>query len=228
MSGTHQLEVLPDPEAVARRGAEVIYERARESLQSGGHFDLAASGGRTPWKMYADLCDHDLDWSEISIFQADERLAPAGSQERNLTHLIAALSPEAQESLKPMPVGSDEEDDEALEAAAYRYAESLPERLDLVHLGLGADGHTASLVPGDTVLGMTDRKVALTAEAYQGSRRMTLTYPTIDNARELLWVVTGEEKREALSSLLDGDEGIPAGKITFEDSIVIADRAAVG
>lgn len=228
MSSTHQLEVLPDPESVASRGSEVIAERAREALDGPGRFDLAASGGSTPWRMYAELCDQGLDWSRISIFQTDERLAPAGSDQRNLTHLIAALSPEAQESLKPMPVGTDENDEEALDAAAYRYAESLPDQLDLVHLGLGADGHTASLVPGDTVLEMTDRNVALTGEAYQGSRRMTLTYPALGSARELLWVVTGEEKRDALAALLRGDDDIPAGRVSFSNSIVIADQAAVG
>lgn len=228
MSGSHQLEVLPDADAVAARGAELIAERAREAISGGGHFDLAASGGRTPWEMYGLLEERDLDWSRISIFQTDERIAPAGSPERNLTHLIAALSPIAQASLRPMPVEGGGGSEPDLEAAAGRYAVAIPERFDLIHLGLGDDGHTASLVPGDTVLEVTDRKVALTSAPYQGAKRMTLTYPTLDQAKALLWVVTGEEKRDALSSLLEGDREIPAGRVSYEESLVIADQAAVG
>ncbi|MFM8526539.1 MAG: 6-phosphogluconolactonase [bacterium] len=228
MSGTHQLEVLPDADAVAARGAEVIAERAGESMSDGAHFNLAASGGRTPWRMYGRLEERDLDWSRISIFQTDERIAPAGSPERNLTHLIAALSPLAQASLKPMPVEGGGGSEPDLEAAAERYAAAIPERFDLIHLGLGDDGHTASLVPGDTVLEVTDRKVALTSAPYQGAQRMTLTYPALDQAKALLWIVTGEEKRDALSSLLQGDREIPAGRVSYAESLVIADQAAVG
>lgn len=228
MSGSHQLEVLPDAEAVAARGAEVIAERAQEVSRSGGHFDLAASGGRTPWGMYGQLEEHELDWSGVSVFQTDERIAPAGSAERNLTHLIAAFSPTAQAALKPMPVEGGGESAPDLDAAADRYSEALPERFDLIHLGLGDDGHTASLVPGDTVLDVTDRDVALTGAPYQGARRMTLTYPVLDRAKCLLWIVTGEEKREPLAKLLEGDSGIPAGRVSYEESLVVADKAAVG
>lgn len=228
MSDPHQLEVLPDAEAVAARGAEIITERATEARRDGRHFDLAASGGRTPWGMYGRLEESDLDWAGISIFQTDERIAPAGSPERNLTHLIAALSPVAQAALKPMPVGGGGEEDPDLEAAADRYGESLPEQFDLIHLGLGDDGHTASLVPGDTVLDVIDRPVAITGAPYQGARRMTLTYPTLDSAKALLWIVTGEEKREPLARLLEGDSGIPAGRVSYSESLVIADQAAVG
>lgn len=228
MSAAHQLEVLPDADAVAARGAEVIAERAHESIAAGDHFALAASGGRTPWGMYGQLEERDLDWSGISIFQTDERIAPAGSPERNLTHLIAAFSPTAQAALKPMPVEGGGGSEPDLEAAAERYAEALPERFDLIHLGLGDDGHTASLVPGDTVLDVTDRDVALTGEPYRGAQRMTLTYPVLDRAKALLWIVTGEEKRDPLAKLLEGDREIPAGRVSYEESLVIADQAAVG
>jgi len=120
LSGSHQLEVLPDADAVAARGAELIAERAREAISGGGHLNLAASGGRTPWEMYGLLEERDLDWSRISIFQTDERIAPAGSPERNLTHLIAALSPIAQASLRPMPVEGGGGSEPDLEAAAGR------------------------------------------------------------------------------------------------------------
>jgi 6-phosphogluconolactonase len=157
----------------------------------------------------------------VSVFQVDERVAPDGDPDRNLTQVQAALPEAALERVRPMPVL-----DPDLEAAAARYAEELPEQLDLVHLGLGPDGHTASLVPGDEVLEVADRRVALTGGEYQGRRRMTLTYPALEGARRLLWLVTGEDKREALELLLAGDRSIPAGRVAVTDAIVVCDRAA--
>ncbi len=211
-------------DAVAARGAELIAAAARGSVAERGSFALAASGGTTPWAMYGQLEDQELPWPDTEIFQADERVAPAGDPERNLTHLITALSIEVQGCLRPMPVTAPD-----LEQAAARYAESLPAGLDLIHLGLGADGHTASLVPGDPVLEVTDNRVALTGGDYQGTRRMTLTYPALSEARQLLWIVTGDEKREPLAKLLDGDPSIPAGRVkTAGDSLILADEAAAG
>jgi 6-phosphogluconolactonase len=219
--GEHRLEVLDDADAVARRGAELIAEASRESVGRAERFELAASGGRTPWAMYGQLEDHAIDWEWFEIFQTDERIAPAGSDQRNLTHLILSLSFAAQAALRPMPVTEDD-----LEQAAERYGKALPEPLDLIHLGLGPDGHTASLVPGDPVLEVDDRLVAVTAGEYQGSRRMTLTYPELARAKRLLWIVTGEEKREPLAKLLARDPSIPAGRVEFTDSLIVADRAA--
>ena len=183
---------------------------------------LAVSGGSDPWPMFSRLEDLWDDWANTEIFQVDERIAPAGSDERNLTHLVESLSIGAQGSIRPMPVT-----DEDLDEAAARYAESLPEALDLAHMGIGPDGHTASLVPGDPVLEVTDRRVAVTAGEYQGVRRMTLTYPELHSVRSLLWVVTGEEKVDALRKLLDRDPSIPAGRVDpGGDSLVLADRAA--
>lgn len=222
MSERHRLEVLDDPAAVHRRGAELIAEAAREAAGERGSFALAASGGRDPWEMYGLLEDHELPWTETAIYQVDERIAPPGSDQRNLTHLIAALSIGAQGSIKPMPV-----DDPDPDAAADRYAASLPGALDLAHMGLGPDGHCASLVPGDPVLDVADRRVAVTARPYQGVRRMTLTLPELGRVRRLLWVVTGIEKVEALRKLLAGDPSIPAGRVEpGGDSLVLADRAA--
>jgi 6-phosphogluconolactonase len=220
----HRLEVLDDASAVHRRGAELIREAGRFAYNERGTFAMAASGGRGPWEMYRQLEDGDLPWAATEIFQVDERIAAAGSDERNLTHLIAALSIGAQGSLRPMPVT-----DEDLEAAADDYADSLPEALDLAHLGLGPDGHTASLVPGDPVLEVTDSRVALTEGEYQGVRRMTLTYPELGRVRRLLWIITGEEKREPLAKLLARDPSIPAGRVELGgDSLVLADPAAAG
>jgi 6-phosphogluconolactonase len=220
----HQLQVLADADAVARRGAELIAEASRASARERGHFAMAASGGREPWVMFGRLEDHDIPWQLTEIFQADERIAPAGSDERNLTHLIASLSIGAQGSLKPMPV-----DDDDLEAAAARYAEQIPESFDLIHLGIGPDGHTCSLVPGDPVLEVTDRDVALTRGEYQGTRRMTITYPVLSRARRLLWLITGEEKRDALGKLLHGDRSTPSGRVEpGGESLILADEDAAG
>ena len=218
----HALQVLDDADAVARRGAELIAEAARDAVAAHGSFAMAASGGHTPWAMYGQIEEQELPWAKTEIFQADERIAPAGSPERNLTHLIAALSIGAQGSLRPMPVNDPDPD-----AAAERYGDSLPEALELVHLGLGPDGHTASLVPDDPVLEVTDSRVAVTGGEQDCVRRMTLTYPVLNATRRLLWVVTGEEKREPLAKLLDRDGSIPAGRVEPQgESLILADPAA--
>jgi 6-phosphogluconolactonase len=218
----HRLEVLDDPPAVLRRGAELIAEAAREAVSERGSCALAVSGGHDPWPMFSQLEDLEMDWTKTEIFQVDERVAPAGSDQRNLTHLIESLSIGAQGSIRPMPVTDDD-----LDAAAERYAESLPEALDLAHMGIGPDGHTASLVPGDPVLEVDDRRVAVTAGEYEGVRRMTLTYPELHRVRRLLWVVTGEKKVDALRKLLARDPSIPAGRVEPDgDSLILADRAA--
>jgi 6-phosphogluconolactonase len=218
----HRLEVLDDPEAVHRRGSELIAEAGKATISARGSFALAVSGGRDPWPMFSQLEDHGLDWTKIEIFQVDERVAPAGSDERNLTHLIESLSIGAQGSIRPMPVTDDD-----LDAAADRYAQRLPEALDLAHLGIGPDGHTASLVPGDPVLEVTDKRVAVTAGEYEGVRRMTLTYPEIERTGSLLWVVTGEEKVDALRKLIDQDPSTPSGRVQpGGESLILADRAA--
>jgi 6-phosphogluconolactonase len=218
----HRLEVLDDPAAVHRRGADLIGETVRSSIDEKARCALGVSGGHDPWPMFSQLEDDGLDWTRIEIYQVDERVAPAGSEERNLTHLIESLSIGAQGSIRPMPVT-----DNDLEAAADRYAKLLPEALDLAHMGLGPDGHTASLVPGDPVLEVTDRRVVVTAGPYEGVRRMTLTFPVLSRVRFLLWVVTGEEKRDALKMLLARDPSIPAGRVEpGGDSLILADRAA--
>jgi 6-phosphogluconolactonase len=216
----HQLEVLPDAEAAARRGAELIAESAAEAIAARGGFSLAASGGTEPWEMYRRLAELDIDWERVDLFQVDERIAPDGDPDRNLTHLIESLPEAARARVRPMPVTDDD-----LQRAAAGYAQQLPERLDLVHLGLGPDGHTASLVPGDPVLEVDDRRVAITGE-YWGYHRMTLTYPELERARRVLWLITGGSKRDPLGWLMAGDRSIPAGRVEAEESIVIADEAA--
>ena len=171
--------------------------------------------------MFQLLGEKGLDWDHLDLFQVDERVAPDGDPDRNLTQIRDNLPEAALARLRPMPVV-----DEDLEAAAVRYEAELPKPLDLVHLGLGPDGHTASLVPGDPVLEVTDRLVALTGGEYQGRRRMTLTYPALADARRVFWLVAGEDKRDALDKLLAGDPSIPAGRVEAEDALVLTDRAA--
>lgn len=169
------------------------------------------------------LGDEDIEWARCELFQVDERIARAGDPDRNLTRLMASLPVAAGPRLHPMPVGEDD-----LDRAAAAYEAGLPEHLDLVHLGLGPDGHTASLVPDDRVLEVADRRVALTAGSYQGRARMTLTYPALAAARRVLWLVTGEDKQDALKRLLARDREIPAGRVDARDAVVVCDASAAG
>ncbi|HEX2345552.1 MAG TPA: 6-phosphogluconolactonase [Gaiellaceae bacterium] len=216
-----EIEILSDAEAVAERGAEYVAERARAAVDEHGRFTLAVSGGRTPWAMFAHLTGR-MPWEKVTIYQVDERVAPDGDPDRNLTQLRASLPPGGDADLRAMPVGAHD-----LESAAADYAAVLPAALDLVHLGLGPDGHTASLVPGDPVLDVMDRDVAVTG-LYQGRQRMTLTYPTLNRARRIIWLVTGADKVDALARLCAGDTSIPAGRVSSANALVIADAAAAG
>jgi 6-phosphogluconolactonase len=219
------LEVLADEKAAARRAAELIAAAGAATVaQRPRPFSLAMSGGRSPWAMLAILGEsEEMPWDATELFQVDERIASPGSEDRNLTHMVLGLSMDHQAALRPMPVTQRD-----LEAAARDYESSLPQPLDCVHLGLGPDGHTASLIPGDPVLEVTDRRVALTEIAYQGHRRMTLTYPALAEARRIVWLVTGPGKRDALAKLLAADPSIPAGRVENEHMTVVADEAATG
>ena len=223
------IKVYPDEDAVAGKAAAIIADAARAAVTSRGRFTLAVSGGRTPWLMLRALAAEKLPWRQVHVFQVDERLAPAGDPDRNFTHLRDSLldhAPLSPDHVHAMPVETAE-----LNRAAEQYARTLqdiaglPPVLDLIHLGLGPDGHTASLVPGDPVLDVTDVDVAVTGP-YQGRRRMTLTVPIINRSRLVLWLVTGGEKAEALVRLRDGDRSIPGSRVRRNDALVLADRAA--
>ena len=225
-----KIEVFADEEATARAAAKNIAAEAVAAVAGRGRFVMAVSGGRTPWIMLRALAKEDLPWKYVHIAQVDERVAPAGHPDRNLTHLRESLlsdnSPIPPEQIHAMPV-----DSLNLEGAARQYGALLselagsPPTLDLVHLGLGPDGHTASLVPGDPVLNVTDRDVALTG-IYQGRRRMTLTYPVINRARCILWLATGREKVGMLVRLRQSDPSIPAGRVCQDRAVIFTDRAA--
>jgi 6-phosphogluconolactonase len=225
------IEVLDSADSVAQKAAALIAADARSAAASRGKFVVAVSGGRTPWMMLRALTDEDVPWAAVHVVQVDERVAPAGHADRNLTHLKESLldhAPLAPEQIHAMPVESPD-----LEAAAAQYAASIrkiagsPAVLDLVHLGLGPDGHTASLVPGDPVLKVADKDVAMTG-VYQARHRMTLTYPMLNRSRRVLWVVTGGEKEQMLHRLYAGDASIPAGRVTRERALILADAAAAG
>src|SRR5579884_168483 len=170
-----QVEILANPEAVAKRAAGIVAAEARQSVTDRGSFNVAFSGGHAPWIMLRELASEDVPWDKVQVFQIDERVAPAGDPDRNLTHIRETLvqhAPLEWEQIHAMPVELPD-----LEAAAGQYAQVLRNYcgpvpvLDLAHLGLGPDGHTASLVPNDPVLNVTDRDVALTG-LYQARRRM--------------------------------------------------------
>jgi 6-phosphogluconolactonase len=224
-----KIEVYPDDDGVARKAAAIIADAARAAVTSRGRFILAVSGGHTPWLMLRALADDELPWQQVHVVQVDERVAPAADPDRNLAHLRASLLdrvPLPADHVHAMPVEAAD-----LARAAGQYALTLrevagsPPVLDLIHLGLGPDGHTASLVPGDPVLDVTDGDVAVSAP-YQGRRRMTLTFPIINRSRLVLWLVTGAEKAQTLLRLRDGDRSIPAGRVRQDRALILADRAA--
>ncbi len=224
-----KIEALADADSVARAGATFTAEEARGAVAARGRFIVAFSGGHTPWKMLRALADEKMPWPGVHVVQVDERVAPAGDPDRNLTHLrdsLLAHCPLRSEQVHAMPVESAD-----LETASSQYALTLrdiagaPAVLDLVHLGLGPDGHTASLVPGDPVLDVTRADVALTG-VYQGRRRMTLTYPVLNRSRRIVWLVTGRDKADMLARLHKGDDSIPAGRVRRDRALVLADREA--
>jgi 6-phosphogluconolactonase len=226
-----KIEVLTDSDAVAMKAAKVIAAEASTAVAARGRFIMAISGGHTPWQMLRALADEAVPWRQLHVVQVDERVAPAGDPARNLTHLRESLLEHA--PLPPGQIHAMPVEEEDLEAAAASYARLIqqiagtPPVLDLAHLGLGPDGHTASLVPGDPVLDVTDRDVALTG-IYQERRRMTLTYPLLNRSRRILWLVTGPEKAQMLARLQSGDDSIPAGRIRQDAALVLADRSAAG
>lgn len=213
------MERFDDDASLADAAASYVAQRARDCVAARGEFLFAFSGGTTPWAMFERLATMDVPWAHVTIFQVDERIAPDGDATRNLTNLQASLG-DVPATVLAMPVTDDD-----LDLAAAHYAALVPERFDIVHLGLGPDGHTASLIPGDPVVAVVDRLVALTG-VYHDERRMTLTYPAIARANQLLWLIAGANKRAPLAQLLAGDESIPAGRVVAASSLIMADVAA--
>lgn len=223
----HHLEVANEDEWVAR-AADVLALGITSAVDVRGVCLMALSGGSTPLPVFEELAERDLPWDKVTIFQVDERLVPLDSPDRNLSMLLGALGhlPIRFVSL-PIDLDPEEPMERAIEAfvSEFEGIAGAPPVLDLVHLGLGDDGHTASLIPGDPVSDDTINTVGISGE-YQGTYRLTLTRPILDRARLTVWLVRGDAKRDALRRLLDGDTSIPAGRLAPQQSIVIADRAA--
>jgi len=215
-----RVEVLPDPGSVGEQAADLIAEAVRRVISEGRRFAWAISGGETPVPMFRRLGALALPWHLIDTWQVDERVAPPDDPDRNRSLQAKALPVEALDGIRWMPV-----EDDDLETAAARYAATLPDRFDVVHLGLGVDGHTASLVPGDPILDVRDRDVAVTG-LYEGRRRLTLTYPGLSRAERAIWVVTESQKRDALRALIAGDHSIPAAQVAVLDQVLVTDLAS--
>jgi len=224
-------EVLADSEAAGEKAAKMIMAAATTAISARGRFVLAVSGGTAPLPMFRALAKEPMPWQQVHVTQVDERVAPTGHPDRNLTHLREHLIeriPLPPENLHPMPV-----EDQDLRAAAARYAALLeriagsPPVLDVAHLGIGPDGHTASLVPDDPVLEISNLDVALSG-VYLGRKRMTMTFPMLNRSRHILWYVTGTEKAGVLARLLHADATIPAGRVSRDQALLVADRAAMG
>jgi 6-phosphogluconolactonase len=211
--------VLPNAEAATARAADVIAERLRTAVSAKSRFCLALSGGSTPIPMFEALAPKPLPWDQVEIYQVDERVAPGGSRKRNLTAIQAAFG-RTRARIVAMPVESDD-----LVGAAARYEEALPRAFDLIQLGLGLDGHTASLYPGDPVLDIVDRDVALCGPR-QGLSRMTLTYRGLSKATEIIWLITGATRSIPLRRLCDQDEEMPAARVACERTRIITDEHA--
>ncbi|MGH9037459.1 MAG: 6-phosphogluconolactonase [Acidimicrobiia bacterium] len=224
------VEVAPDGAALAKAAVRHLIEAADAALDERGRFTLAVSGGTTPRRFFQELTRRPLPWRSIHLFQVDERVVPAGHPDRNLTGLMEHLVervPIPDANVHPIPVEASD-----LEAAAADYAADLREVcgpegiLDLVHLGLGEDGHTASWPPGDPVVDVTETDVAVVGP-YDGYRRMTLTPAPVNRARGILWLVDGAGKAPALARLLEGDPTIPASRVRREGAVVVAGADSV-
>ena len=218
----------PDAESAAFEAARHIEKIARELLYKKPLVSIAFSGGTTPAAMFQHLSAMRLDWGRIHIFQVDERIAPPGDAARNSTEfqkLLLERVPLPVAQFHPMPVEAGD-----LQKAAMDYAAELrtimgdPPQIDILHLGIGADGHTASLLVGDDVY-QRKSDVIVSAEL-GGYRRMTLNFQVLNNAQHIVWLITGSSKRKMLKRMLEKDEDIPAGRVSQANAVVVADSAA--
>jgi 6-phosphogluconolactonase len=224
-----EIEVRPNAASVAERAAELLTRYVRDDVARHGRATLAVSGGRTPQRVFEILATTGLPWELVDFFQVDERIAPAGHADRNSTQAAAALA--APLLRRPaafhwMPVNEAD-----LDAAAQRYAGELrlaagvPPALGTVPLGLGADGHTASIFSGSPLTDGSPGEVAVTGE-HLGRRRMTLTLTVLNGARRILWIVTGADKQAALAGLVAGDTSVVGSRVRRSGALILADADA--
>jgi 6-phosphogluconolactonase len=211
------IRVNESAEAAATDGAALIARRVQSAVRLRGVAHLAVSGGRTPALMFALLAERDVPWGALHIWQVDERVAPDGHPDRNLGMLSVVPIPAA--NLHPLPVGTT-----PLSKAAEQAAAALPAQFDLVHLGLGDDGHTASWPPGDPVID-DPASVGISGE-YKGRVRLTLTPSVINAARARLVVVTGADKAAMVSRWMLRDPSLPIERVRRTGTVVVLDSAA--
>lgn len=212
-----QVIVTTDPAAAALEAALWMASQLRNAVRRRGAASVAISGGRTPAAMFDALGGMDVDWDAVTVFQVDERVAPDGDAARNAVLLESLPVPRSRRVAMPVTARD-------LPAAAARYAAGLPDRFDVVHLGLGDDGHTASWPPGDPVVDQS-AAVAMSAE-YRGHVRMTLTPDVVNAARHRLVLATGADKADPVQRWLLGDPSLPVQRVHRTDTVVVLDEAA--
>ena len=207
--------------------ADVVAGEIGWAITRRGVAFIALSGGATPWLMLEALRHHPIDWTATHIFQVDERDATADSNDRSSTHIREVLTDHIEipePNVHMIPITG------ALALDADRYGQEVQTvtggTFDLIHLGLGDDGHTASLTPGDPALDAVEASAVVTDE-YRGYQRVTLTYPVINAARSILWLTNGANKALALQQLLQADPAIPAGRVLQTNAQIFCDEAAM-
>ena len=218
-----------DPANAAAMAADWLATRITEDVGERGRCVLALSGGQTPWKMLEELITRNVPWHALQVVQVDERVVPLDDPRRNFTHIHDLLCKRGrleEKQLHPIPAERPDPDLVAREyAKALEALAGSPPIIDIVHLGLGSDGHTASLLPGDATLRIMDRDTAATG-LYAGTRRITLTLPCLNRARAHLWLITGADKARSLRELIKGEGDIPAVRVVRDRAVVFADATA--
>lgn len=218
-----------DGSDLARSAAELILDDCERALAARtSDYVLGLSGGHTPQLMFHALADLPMPWSRVHIFQVDERVAAAGSEDRNLTHLTDCLLAHVEipiANVHPMPVESDN-----LPSACRHYEVELQRvtggaPIDLLQLGLGDDGHTASLPPDNPILEVRDLAI-WHVETFNGLPRMSMTYPLINTAKRIVWLVVGAAKAEMCRRLVASDRTIPASRVAQDNAVLLADGEA--
>ena len=209
--------VAPDPQGAASEAAAWLARQLRNAVARRGLATVALSGGSTPALMLAALAELAVPWEATTVFQVDERVAPDGDPDRNSTLLEPLRSCGAAISLMPVTAAD-------LKSASRQYAALLPERLDVVHLGVGDDGHTASWPPGDPVI-HAGGLVAVSGE-YKGRVRMTLTVAAVNAARHRLALATGSAKATIIERWMLHDHALPIDRVSRTNTLVVLDQQA--